>query len=139
MKRRAFLQATGATGLFLFFRGPALDAALARMKAQAGWTSQETAAEIWLARAEWERSANLDPAPSLSNSEARAREALRTHPQAPEAHAILGLVCALQIRQAPARKALLLPVAQEHLKLALASPTHLPLAQRLRRELLVYS
>jgi isoquinoline 1-oxidoreductase len=29
MKRRAFLQATGATGLFLFFRGEALDAAQA--------------------------------------------------------------------------------------------------------------
>ena len=109
------------------------------MKAQAGWSSQETAAEIGLARAEWERAANLDPGDSLANSEARAREALRTMAMAPEAHAILGLVCALQIRQTPARKALLLPVAQEHLKLALASPASRPLALRLRRELLVLS
>ena len=94
------------------------------------WPVNDTAADTWLIRAEWEQRHGVDPQPSLQQVAERIEWGLRACPSDPHANALQGLLWAAQIRAAPARKPALLPMAQARLRQSRGW-----LAQRLRRSM----
>ena len=118
---------------------PTLDTLLDHCRPQApglaGWAPLEDAASAWLQRAEWERGHGLDSSASLENAQAMADRAIQIFPAAPDANALKGLACALEIALSPSRRPLLLPMARARLRLATSGGGRAELVSRLRREL----
>ena len=113
---------------------PTLERALSLLEPapQAGprWPGNDTAADAWLIRADWELRHGLDPRPSLQQAADRVEWGLRTCPFDPATNALQGLLWAEQVRAEPARRPVLLPMAQARLRLSRGW-----LGQRLRRSM----
>ena len=68
-------------------------------------------------------------------TKAMADRAIQIFPAAPDANALKGLACALEIALSPSRRPLLLPMARARLRLATSGGGRAELVSRLRREL----
>jgi serine/threonine-protein kinase len=118
---------------------PTLDVALDRMRPllehDASWPLCESAAETWLIRAEWEAAHGQDAQGSLQRSRALVDMALQVNGRSGPAHALKGLVLALEARIQPQEGPLQLPEARNQLRLAQALAPSGRLQDQLRQAL----
>jgi hypothetical protein len=118
---------------------PILDAALERlqpMQQGAPRSLKETLAGSWLIRAEWEAAHGLDSGLSIHNARSLAESARNQSPESASAYALEGLGQVLELKAFPKERPMLLPRAQECLKLAQARNPGGQHQDRLRRALL---
>jgi len=99
---------------------PAMDTALQRLgplgEEAASWTDQESAAELWLVRADWEAQHGLDPMASIRKAQALAEAAQRQNPDSAAAAALDGLAQVQAAKALPAQSGRLLALARERLR-----------------------